>query len=129
MKKGYFGLIFFTILIFSLLLRIIPTADNNFYFTMDQGNDAVYAREIFARHQILFLGPMTGLSGLYAGPAWYYFISIGYFLFKGHPFGPVFLLILLNTFLTGMIIWQIAKKVSQPIALAIGALLQIFCRF
>lgn len=126
MNKNKFFLIgFAAILIFAFLIRIIPALGNNFYFTMDQGNDAVHVREILSRHQILLQGPETGIEGLFAGPLWYYFISIGYAIFGGHPFGSVFMLILLNVALTGILMQKISKEVSHPWALLVGASIQI----
>lgn len=125
MKKNKFFLIGLgIILLFAFLLRIVPVLGNNFYFTMDQGNDAVHVREILERHQILLVGPETGIQGLFAGPLWYYFISIGYAIFGGHPAGAVFMLILLNTALTGILMWKVRKEVSNTWALLVGASLQ-----
>lgn len=121
MNEKLFKLLFFLILVFALLLRILPARDNNFYFTMDQGNDAVHVREILYHHRILLLGPETGIDGLFAGPLWYYFIALGYVLFAGHPFGAVFMLILLNVGLLGILMLKIAKEVSKGWALLVGA--------
>lgn len=98
---------------------------NSFYFTMDQGSDAIQAREIWKGYRPALLGPETSIFGLYAGPLWYYFISVGYFFSGGHPAGPVVLLIVLNTFLTFLIIRKVAKDVSPGVGLLVGALLQI----
>lgn len=92
---------------------------------MDEGNDAIAAREIWVRHRLALLGPETSIFGLYAGPLWYYFISIGYLLTAGHPAGPVLLLIALNVFLTFIIIRKVGKEVSPGVGLLVGALLQI----
>ncbi len=126
MNKRFF-LASLTILLLSLCLKVIPTLNNNFYFTMDQGRDAVYAREIINRQQIILEGPETsGIKGFFTGPFWYYFISIGYFLFHSHPFGAVFMLTLLNTIVTGILMWWLAKRVSPTIALLTGFSLQFF---
>ena len=130
MKKERFFRIGFVVVIFlGLLLRLLPAWDNNFYFTMDQGNDAVHVRDIINRGQIFLLGPPTGIEGLFAGPLWYYFIALGFFLFRGHPFGSVLMLIFLNVFLTGFLIWWIGKKISPLVGLVTGLLLQLFWPF
>ncbi|MDP2649337.1 MAG: hypothetical protein Q8P10_00680, partial [bacterium] len=117
MNKKLFWALFILIILFGFLIRVIPTLGNNFYFTMDQGDDAVHVREILVRHQIPILGPPTGLEGLFAGPLWYYFISIGYLIFGGNPFGSVFMLILLNLGLTAVLMKILAKKISLSFAL------------
>ncbi len=92
---------------------------------MDQGNDAIKAREIWVSHRPVLLGPETSIFGLYAGPLWYYFIASGYLFTAGHPAGPIILLIGLNTLLTLLIIFKIAKEVSPKVGLLAGTLLQI----
>jgi hypothetical protein len=127
--KKLFWVFFFLILLLGFFSKVIPLLGGNFYFTMDQGNDAVYIREILVRRQVLLRGPETGFSGLYTGPLWFYFISLGYALFGLHPFGAVFLLIVLNLVLSAILIWQIAKRVSPWVGLLIGASLQFFWSF
>ena len=97
---------------------------------MDQGRDAVYTREILNRHQIILEGPETsGIKGFSTGPLWYYFISIGYFIFRGHPLGAVFMLIFFNTIVSGILMWWLAKKISPPLSLAVGFSLLFFWPF
>ena len=96
---------------------------------MDQGNDAVHVREILERGQILLKGPETGIKGFYHGPLWYYFIAPGYLITGGHPFGAVFILILLNLGITAILMYKIKKYVGPPTALLIGASLQFFWWF
>lgn len=122
--------LFYIVLFLGFLTKIFPLLNNNFYFTMDQGRDAVYAREIINRGQIILEGPETsGIRGFFTGPLWYYFISIGYFIFRGHPSGAVFMLILFNTIASGVLMWWLVKKISPPLALAIGFSLQFFWPF
>lgn len=118
--------LFFALIVLSaFILRLLPPLGNNFYFTMDQANDALNVREILVHHKLPLLGPETSISGLYAGPLWYYFIAIGYLLFRGHPFGGVFMLILLNVFLTFVIVRRVSREISPLAGLVIGAVMQI----
>lgn len=127
MKKFTIG--FFLILVVAVVTRFYLPWGNNFYFTMDQGNDAVHVREIINRGQLLLLGPVTGIEGLYAGPLWYYFIGLGYWLFGGNPFGAVFMLILLNTLLLGVLMVVVAKLVSRSVGLLVGFLFLFYWPF
>lgn len=129
MSQKVFYIGFWLILIFGLLIRIIPALGNNFYFTMDQADDAVNAREILHRHQILLKGPETSISGFYNGSLWYWFSALGYFISSGHPFGPLLLLILLNLGVCAVLMFTLAKKVSPVLALFIGAALQFYWWF
>ncbi len=116
--------LFALIILIALTLRLLPILGNNFYFTMDQANDALHVREILVGRHLPLLGPETSIFGLYAGPLWYYFIAIGFLLFQGHPFGGVFMLILLNVLLTAIIIRRVSREISPLAGLAIGAILQ-----
>lgn len=129
MSKRVFILCLSLVLLISFLSKVIPPQNNNFYFTMDQARDSLEVREILGSRRILLEGPETGIGGFFAGPLWYYFIASGYWFFRGHPFGALFLLILLNTFLTGILMWQLAKKVCFPCALLTGISLQFFWPF
>jgi len=102
---------------------------NNFYFTMDQGLDSVAVREIWFRGQIPLKGPPTGIEGFYTGPLWYWLKAPLYILSGGHPFAGVFLLILLNVTLTGILAWKLAKKISPGVGLIVGFSLQFFWWF
>lgn len=111
------------ILAVALVTRLIPALGNNFYFTMDQANDAVHVREILQHHKLPLLGPQTSIFGLYTGPLWYYFLAIGYGLFGGHPFGGIFMLIILNVVLLYIIIRQVSIEVSPIMGTMVGTVL------
>ncbi|MBI2590404.1 MAG: hypothetical protein HYW33_00780 [Candidatus Blackburnbacteria bacterium] len=117
------------ILLFGLVLHLYPSQNHNFYFTIDQGDDAVHAREFFDRGKIIARGPETGIQGVYSGPGWFYFISIGYKLFGGDPFGALVMIILLNLAASGLLMWWIGKRISPALGLLVGAVLQIFWPF
>lgn len=128
-KAIWFKLVSIIILLVGLIIRLIPTQNNNFYFTMDQGNDAVAVREILHRGQILLRGPETGIKGFHHGPLWYYFIAPGYALTDGHPFGAVLMLIILNLATVAFLMYKIAQKVNPATAILVGASLQFFWWF
>ena len=123
MHRNRYHILFWTILALTFLIRILPVLGNNFYFTMDQAEDALYIREMLVRHKLPLLGPQTGIDGIYAGPGWYYFIAPGYALFRGHPFGAVLMVILLNVSLVCLIMHTIAKELSRNVAIFVGAAL------
>lgn len=122
-------LLFGLILVSAFVIRVIPTQGNNFFFTTDQGQNAVYAREIWYRGQILFKGPETNIPGIFAGPGWYYFISLGYKLFNGHPLGALFMVILLSLATITLLFWQFSKNISLQTAILVGLFLLVFWPF
>lgn len=126
MNKSQFLVGLLIIVAFGLILRIIPTIGNNFYFTMDIANEATKAREIIFLRLHPLVGQETSIEGFYHGPLWLYFISIGLRIFNFHPFGSLFMLFLLNAATTAILMRQIAKKVSPKAAIVIGASTQFF---
>jgi len=128
-NRKVFWPLFALILFFGLVLHLYPSQNYNFYFTIDQGDDAVRAREFFDRGRLLTRGPETGVQGVYSGPGWYYFISIGYKLFDGDPYGALVVMILLNLAVTGVLVWWLARRISPGLGLLVGAALQLFWPF
>lgn len=108
-----------------LVLRLIPISQNNFYFTVDQGRDAVYVREILQRHQLLTKGPETTIRGIFTGPLWYYFLAIGYGLFGGDPRGGVVTMVALNLGSLGLLMWAIGRRIGRKESLIVGLALTV----
>jgi multisubunit Na+/H+ antiporter MnhB subunit len=97
MSKKVFWIVLTISLLVNAILHIQLLSHGNFYFTVDQGKDAMFVREINERSQIIFRGPVTSVAGVHAGPLWFYFIAIGYRIFNGNPYGAPFMELLLNS--------------------------------
>lgn len=110
------------ILIFTILIRIIPISNNHFYFTIDQGRDALYIKDIL-QGNLTLLGPITDISNLYHGAGWYYLLTPSYLLFAGHPYGAVFSLILIACCIFFLLLKDLPKIISPRIALITVAIL------
>lgn len=103
---------FSLILLFFVYLHSLATLGNNFYFTIDQGSDAIHARDIWHNKTLFLKGPETSIRGVFAGPLWYYFITPGLVLFNGHPIGSLYTLLILNLILLSLIFWWITQKIN-----------------
>ncbi len=90
-------LIFFCIVAFSL--RSYETY-RDLVFTYDQGRDAHMMQKI-ASGRPTFIGPVTGLDGVYLGPFWYYLIFPFYMIGGGNP---VFAAFEMKLFSVGVVI-------------------------
>lgn len=117
------------ILALSLFLHLFAIHGNNLFFTVDQGRDAIYAREIITYGRLFTQGPQATLKGLHTGPLWYYFIALGYALFKGNPAGGVIILTALNFLAVFILMLHIKKQVNPYLALTIGLGLTFFWDF
>lgn len=129
MNKKLFWILFSLILIAAFAVRIIPPQNHNFFFTIDQADDAVWVREIVSRHEIIFRGPQTNIPGIYAGPLWYYWLAGAYSLFAGDPFGAVVFGILRSVALLGVLMWFFRKRIGEWQALTAGLFLSFFWWF
>jgi hypothetical protein len=77
MKKIYI-LLFFTVLVLSLYFRLKPIYLQNIPYTYDQGRDFLKAQEIVLYKNPTFIGPTTGIMGIYHGAWWYYLLSFAF---------------------------------------------------
>ena len=123
MIKRWYWILFALILAAAFIIRIVPVRSNNFYFTMDQADDALHVRELLSRGQWPLVGPVTNIDNLFAGPGWYYFIAVGYALAAGNPVGALIEVILINVLTFAMVMLRIRKEVSAAWALIIGSVL------
>ncbi len=73
-------LLFFYIRLPSLLAHSVA-------YTYDQGRDFMAGAHIVLSHDIPFIGPTTGINGLFHGSWWYYLLSVPYLIFHGAPIG------------------------------------------
>lgn len=114
------------IAIFGYLLRIYLLANYNFFFTMDQGEDAVNVRNILVGHSLITHGAPTNIAGIYSGPGWYYFLAIGYWLFGGSPFGAVFMVVISSLFCILFLSYISGKFISYRFGIIISLLFQFY---
>ncbi len=112
----------------AFLLRLVPILNNNFYFTIDQGRDAVYGRYITQGH-LLLTGPKTDIDGVYHGVFWYNLTAIALLLTQGHPIGPVLMLIVFNCAIILGLMLVVKKQFSLVSALICGISLIVFLPF
>src|SRR5688572_22236866 len=73
------------ILLIGSYLRFVGIFDNAFAFTYDVGRDMLALADIVHHHNIPFIGPTTGLPGLFYGPWWYYFLVPAFVIGSGNP--------------------------------------------
>lgn len=129
MKIRAFSVILGLIIGFGLITHLYAIKNNNLFFTVDQGRDAVYVREILENQKLFLKGPETSIKGIFVGPLWYYFVSLGYFLAGGHPVGGVWVLIVLNLLATFVLAFVLAKKISPTLGLIVALGLTFFWPF
>ena len=85
-KPGLWWLLALSSILF-IITRINPLLSHNVAYTYDQGRDFLKASELVDQKDLTFIGPTTGINGLFHGAWWYYLLTIPYLLFQGLPIG------------------------------------------
>src|SRR3972149_12322614 len=81
------------ILVGAFFIRAYRTGDLlAFYF--DQGRDALVIWKLWYEGKPFLIGPVTGLSGIFLGPFYYYLIAPFYLVGRGDPVYPAVFLAL-----------------------------------
>lgn len=84
------------IIIIYCYFRLTPIINRTVPYTYDQGRDFLKIEEIFRDKNITFIGPTTGIQGVFHGVWWYYFLIVPYLLFGGWPQGFYLALFILS---------------------------------
>lgn len=119
-----FYLVLAVVLSLGLFLRIYRVGSVlGFYF--DQGRDAKEVWELLAHGDIPFIGPTTGIAGIFRGPFYFYLIAPWYLLGGGNPtFPAVFLAV---TTVVGIIVmYMLASRIHSKRAGILSAVLASF---
>lgn len=86
MKKLY-TIIFIMLIAAFVYFRLIPILNHTVPYTYDQGRDFLKAMEMVENRRPTFIGPTTGIMGVFHGAWWYYVLLVPNLLFKGEPIG------------------------------------------
>jgi len=105
LKIGLFLLILFIF----VYLRLAPIINQTVPYTFDQGRDFLKTSEIVRDKNLPFIGPESGIQGVYHGVWWYYFLLIPYGIFSGWPQGFYLSLFLFNLLIT-LFFFRFLKK-------------------
>lgn len=121
-KFVYFFLLI--ILGFGLFLRVYNlNALLGFYY--DQGRDALTIWNLWHLGDIPFIGPTTGIAGIFRGPFYYWLIAPFYLLGKGNPIYPsVFLSV--TTVIASGLMYYLGFKIQDRVTGLIAAILSSF---
>ena len=82
-----FGFIIFLFIYF----RLRPILLESVGYTYDQGRDFLKAAEIVMDKNPVFIGPTTGINGIFHGAWWFYLMALAFLLTGGIPIGFYYL--------------------------------------
>ncbi len=86
MKKLY-AVVFVLLIAAFVYFRLMPILNHAVPYTYDQGRDFLKAMEMVENKRPTFIGPTTGIMGVFHGAWWYYVLLVPNLLFKGEPIG------------------------------------------
>lgn len=113
--------------IYSLFVfnRIPSLLSHYVAYTYDQGRDFIAGAHIIINHKIPFIGPTTGINGLFHGSWWYYLLTLPYLLFKGVPIGYYWFNFFIQFILIISLIMFLKKEFGVLVAVIFGLLISI----
>ena len=109
---------------FGLFLRVYNLG-NILGFYYDQGRDALAIWDLWHKANIPFIGPTTGIAGIFRGPFYFYLIAPFYLIGKGSPILPsVFLSV--TTIIASGFMYYLGFKIQGRVTGLIAAILSSF---
>lgn len=117
-------LLLFIILGFGFFLRVY-NINNLLGFYYDQGRDALEIWDLWHFKNIPFIGPVTGIAGIFRGPFYYYLLAPFYFLGKGNPVWPSVFLSVTTVVACGFM-YYLGFKIQDRTTGLIAAILSSF---
>lgn len=101
MKKIFFISSVVVIILLSLFPRMVEVLNGNPIFGFDHGRDYLAVRSIVVDHKFTLIGAelgagSAGLSYVFQGPGYYYFLAIPFIFFHGNPVGGVWEMLFLG---------------------------------
>jgi 4-amino-4-deoxy-L-arabinose transferase-like glycosyltransferase len=114
----------FIIISAAFIVRVYRINDLlGFYY--DQGRDALVIWKLLHEGKLFLIGPITGLSGIFLGPLYYYLITPFYLIGGGNPVYPAVFLAFLST-LAILVIYLLGKDMHSRTAGIIAATVASF---
>lgn len=107
--KIYKNIIFAILLTIFIYFRLAPIIHQALPYTYDQGRDFLKAEEMISEKKLTFIGPTTGIMGLFHGAWWYYLLVVPYLIFSGWPTG-FYIFMFLITLLFNLLFFNFIKK-------------------
>jgi len=112
------------VLALGLFIRVYRVGEIlGFYF--DQGRDALVIWDLWHKGDIPFIGPITGIAGIFRGAFYYYLIAPFYLIGGGNPIWPsVFLSI--TSVLAILIVYYLGYKIHSRTTGLLAAVISSF---
>ncbi|MCX6731216.1 MAG: hypothetical protein NTZ55_05190, partial [Candidatus Roizmanbacteria bacterium] len=125
MKKVLYAVLFCIFCALFIYYRIPSLLAHYVAYTYDQGRDFIAGANIISLHKIPFIGPTTGINGLFHGSWWYYLLALPYILFKGAPIGYYWFNFVIHFVLLVIFMIFLKKEFGSLTSLLFGILIVV----
>ncbi|MFZ6035216.1 MAG: glycosyltransferase family 39 protein [Patescibacteria group bacterium] len=120
-QKIMFGLI----LAVFVYLRVDPIIHHTVPYTYDQGRDFLKVMEMIDAKRPTFIGPTTGIMGLFHGAWWYYLLTIPSLLTHGSPIAFYYFVFAISLAANLWLFQFLKRKFDTPTALVFLAVISV----
>lgn len=129
-NKTLHKVIILFIICLSLFPRSIDVLNGNPIFGFDQGRDYLAVKEIVVDHKLTLIGAelgagSAGISGIFQGPFFFYFLAVPFILSNGNPLAGVFLMLVFSLASIYLGYYLTKKMMGESIGLLTAFLMAI----
>ena len=117
-------LLLFLVVLGAIFVRVYRV-DQILWFYFDQGRDALVIWDFWHKGDLFFVGPTTGIAGIFRGPWYYWLIAPIYLVGGGDPIWPATFLSLLSV-VAVIFIFILGKEIAGRSAGLIAAIIASF---
>lgn len=121
MKVNKITITILALLLLGVVFRIFLTSNNNFIFNIDNARDMVDVREMVILKKPRLISHTSGLEGVFMGPAWYYLLTVPFFISGGDPYANILLMILLWV-VGGYFLLKMLSRYGWLVMVAVGSI-------
>ena len=118
-------ILFLIIFFVFIYLRLTPILNQTVPYTYDQGRDFLRTEDIVRNKNLTFIGPTTGINGVFHGAWWYYLAIIPFVIFNGNPIGFYYFMFFLSLLANLAFTYFIYKEFDLSLSLIFFALVSI----
>ena len=117
-------LLLFLVVLGAIFVRVYRV-DQILWFYFDQGRDALVIWDFWHKGDLFFVGPTTGIAGIFRGPWYYWLIAPIYLVGGGDPVWPAIFLSLLSV-VAVIFLFILGKEIAGRSAGLIAAIIASF---
>lgn len=123
--KNWVKITFVALLALFIFFRLGPILNRTLPYTYDQGRDFIKADEQVTNMRPTFIGPTTGIDGLFHGAWWYYLLIIPRIIFNGSPIGFYYFMLAIALSANILFFLFLRKKLNDLAALLFLAIVAV----